>query len=88
MHGIMLILKFNMSKMLQISITFTFTTTLFIFIFVCAFVLYILLINSYFLQIMLQGIPRNALPDDIERFLTGCQYAASSMQIFLRLMTL
>ncbi|CAI9762050.1 unnamed protein product [Fraxinus pennsylvanica] len=34
--------------------------------------------------ILLQGIPRNALPDDIERFLTGCQYDASSMQIFLR----
>ncbi|CAI9779016.1 unnamed protein product [Fraxinus pennsylvanica] len=34
--------------------------------------------------ILLQGIPRNALPDDIERFLTGCQYDASSMQIFMR----
>ncbi|KAM7526273.1 hypothetical protein LguiA_016175 [Lonicera macranthoides] len=34
--------------------------------------------------VLLQGIPRNALPDDIERFLYGCQYDASSMQIFLK----
>lgn len=35
-------------------------------------------------QVLLQGIPRSAIPDDIERFLSGCQYDASSMQIFLK----
>lgn len=34
--------------------------------------------------ILLQGIPRNALADDVERFLSGCQYDASSIQMFTR----
>lgn len=34
--------------------------------------------------VVLQGIPRNALLDDIERFLSGCVYDASTMQIFTR----
>ncbi|KAG7960580.1 hypothetical protein I3843_10G131100 [Carya illinoinensis] len=34
--------------------------------------------------VLLQGIPRNALPEDVERFLTGCEYDASSIDIFLR----
>ncbi|KAJ8538341.1 hypothetical protein K7X08_014881 [Anisodus acutangulus] len=35
-------------------------------------------------QILLQGVPRNALADDVERFLAGCQYNASSIQMFAR----
>ncbi|KAH7513241.1 hypothetical protein FEM48_Zijuj12G0176300 [Ziziphus jujuba var. spinosa] len=34
--------------------------------------------------VLLQGIPRNAVPEDVERFLSGCQYDSSSIQIFLR----
>lgn len=34
--------------------------------------------------VLLQGIPRNALPDDVDRFLSGSQYDASSMQMFAR----
>ncbi|CDP06677.1 unnamed protein product [Coffea canephora] len=34
--------------------------------------------------ILLQGIPRNALMEDVQRFLSGCQYDASSMQMFFR----
>ncbi|CAK9167310.1 unnamed protein product [Ilex paraguariensis] len=34
--------------------------------------------------ILLQGIPRNALQDDVERFLYGCQYDATSIQMFVR----
>ncbi|CAN4116870.1 unnamed protein product [Withania somnifera] len=34
--------------------------------------------------ILLQGIPRNAIADDVERFLAGCQYDASSIQMFPR----
>ncbi|KAJ4971076.1 hypothetical protein NE237_004175 [Protea cynaroides] len=33
---------------------------------------------------LLQGIPRNALPDDVERFLSGCDFDASSIQMFVR----
>eukprot|EP00262_Sarcandra_glabra_P005290 TRINITY_DN1670_c1_g3_i1.p1 TRINITY_DN1670_c1_g3~~TRINITY_DN1670_c1_g3_i1.p1 ORF type:complete len:248 (-),score=16.15 TRINITY_DN1670_c1_g3_i1:265-1008(-) len=33
---------------------------------------------------LLQGIPRNALPEDVERFLCGCNFDASSLQIFVR----
>ncbi|XP_042510610.1 uncharacterized protein LOC122086013 [Macadamia integrifolia] len=33
---------------------------------------------------LLQGIPRNALPEDVERFLSGCDFDASSIQMFLR----
>ncbi|CAI9098119.1 OLC1v1034704C2 [Oldenlandia corymbosa var. corymbosa] len=35
--------------------------------------------------ILLQGIPRNALIDDVERFLAGCTYDSSSIQMFYRL---
>ncbi|PHU06707.1 hypothetical protein BC332_23196 [Capsicum chinense] len=31
--------------------------------------------------ILLLGVPRNALADDVERFLVGCQYDASSIQM-------
>ncbi|KAL3825951.1 hypothetical protein ACJIZ3_021980 [Penstemon smallii] len=34
--------------------------------------------------ILMQGIPRNALIDDVERFLSGCQYDSSSVQMFAR----
>ncbi|XP_011077407.1 uncharacterized protein LOC105161424 [Sesamum indicum] len=34
--------------------------------------------------ILLQGIPRNALIDDVERFLSGCHYDSSSIQMFVR----
>ncbi|KAF8396699.1 hypothetical protein HHK36_018326 [Tetracentron sinense] len=34
--------------------------------------------------VLLQGIPRNALPEDVERFLSGCDFNASSIQMFLR----
>ncbi|KAF3653740.1 putative pathogenesis-related protein 1A-like [Capsicum annuum] len=34
--------------------------------------------------ILLLGIPRNALADDVERFLVGCQYDASSIQMYAR----
>ncbi|KAL5546260.1 hypothetical protein UlMin_005947 [Ulmus minor] len=35
--------------------------------------------------VLLQGFPRNATPMDVERFLSGCEYDSSSIQIFLRL---
>ncbi|KMT06169.1 hypothetical protein BVRB_7g162420 [Beta vulgaris subsp. vulgaris] len=34
--------------------------------------------------VLFQGIPRNALPDDIDRLLSGCNYEASSLEIFVR----
>ncbi|KAJ7972479.1 Ribosomal S24E family protein [Quillaja saponaria] len=34
--------------------------------------------------VLLQGIPRNAIPDDVERFLSGCDYDSSSLNLFLR----
>ncbi|KAF5750986.1 hypothetical protein HS088_TW03G01327 [Tripterygium wilfordii] len=34
--------------------------------------------------VLLQGIPRNAIPDDVERFLSGCDYDASSFQLLGR----
>ncbi|KAK6943728.1 hypothetical protein RJ641_024830 [Dillenia turbinata] len=34
--------------------------------------------------VLLQGIPRNALLDDVERFLCGCEYDASSIQLLTR----
>ncbi|KAK4583471.1 hypothetical protein RGQ29_026272 [Quercus rubra] len=34
--------------------------------------------------VLLQGLPRNALPEDVERFLTGCVYEASSIEMFMR----
>lgn len=33
---------------------------------------------------LLQGLPRNALHEDVERFLSGCDYEASYTQIFVR----
>ncbi|KAH9624736.1 hypothetical protein KSS87_009004 [Heliosperma pusillum] len=34
--------------------------------------------------VLLQGIPRNALLDDVERFLSGCNYISSSFEVFTR----
>ncbi|XP_031395355.1 uncharacterized protein LOC116206696 [Punica granatum] len=34
--------------------------------------------------LLLQGLPRQAIPEDIERFLSGCQYDPSSIQLFYR----
>ncbi|KAK3227708.1 hypothetical protein Dsin_007570 [Dipteronia sinensis] len=34
--------------------------------------------------VILQGIPVNALIDDVERFLAGCEYDSSSIQLFPR----
>ncbi|KAK4798075.1 hypothetical protein SAY86_030401 [Trapa natans] len=34
--------------------------------------------------ILLQGLPRQALPEDVERFLHGCQYDATSIQVSYR----
>ncbi|XP_051126753.1 uncharacterized protein LOC127248456 [Andrographis paniculata] len=34
--------------------------------------------------ILLLGIPQNALIDDIERFLSGCQYDSTSTRLFVR----
>lgn len=34
--------------------------------------------------ILLHGIPRNALIEDVERFLSGCQYDSSSISVFMR----
>lgn len=36
-------------------------------------------------QILLHGIPRNALIEDVERFLSGCQYDSSSISFSTRL---
>lgn len=36
-------------------------------------------------QVLLEGIPQNAQPDDVERFLSGCEFDASSIQMFVRL---
>ncbi|KAK9290839.1 hypothetical protein L1049_009017 [Liquidambar formosana] len=35
--------------------------------------------------VLLQGIPRNAIPEDIERFLSGCDFDASSIQTITKL---
>ncbi|KAG9453743.1 hypothetical protein H6P81_006647 [Aristolochia fimbriata] len=35
-------------------------------------------------SVLLSGIPRNALAEDVERFLCGCDYDASSLQMFVR----
>ncbi|KAF4391484.1 hypothetical protein CsatB_017136 [Cannabis sativa] len=32
--------------------------------------------------VLLQGIPLNAVPEDVARFLSGCEFDASSIQIF------
>uniref|UniRef100_A0A2N9F7M6 Uncharacterized protein n=1 Tax=Fagus sylvatica TaxID=28930 RepID=A0A2N9F7M6_FAGSY len=34
--------------------------------------------------VLLQGLPRTAIPEDVERFLTGCEYDSSSIEMFLR----
>ncbi|OAY41072.1 uncharacterized protein LOC110623640 [Manihot esculenta] len=34
--------------------------------------------------LLLEGIPRNAQPEDVERFLSGCEYDPSSIQLSLR----
>ncbi|XP_044463720.1 uncharacterized protein LOC123194540 [Mangifera indica] len=34
--------------------------------------------------VLLEGIPQNAQPDDVERFLSGCEFDASSIQMFVR----
>ncbi|XP_022972751.1 uncharacterized protein LOC111471264 [Cucurbita maxima] len=34
--------------------------------------------------VLLQGIPRNALVEDVERFLLGCDYDATSINMFFR----
>ncbi|XP_023544682.1 uncharacterized protein LOC111804194 [Cucurbita pepo subsp. pepo] len=34
--------------------------------------------------VLLQGIPRNAALDDVERFLSGCDYDATSINMFFR----
>lgn len=34
--------------------------------------------------ILLQGMPRNALLEDVERFLSGCEYESSTLKMFLR----
>ncbi|XP_010253414.1 PREDICTED: uncharacterized protein LOC104594694 [Nelumbo nucifera] len=34
--------------------------------------------------VLMQGVPRNALPEDIERVLSGCVYNSSSIQTFVR----
>lgn len=35
-------------------------------------------------QVVLQGIPRRATPEDIEQFLSGCSFDASRIQTFVR----
>ncbi|XP_072977197.1 uncharacterized protein [Typha angustifolia] len=34
--------------------------------------------------VLLQGVPRNALQEDVERFLSGCNFDPSSFQTFVR----
>ncbi|KAM1037788.1 hypothetical protein ACFX15_031928 [Malus domestica] len=34
--------------------------------------------------VLLQGIPQTAAPEDVERFLSGCEYDSSSLQIIFR----
>ncbi|OVA09964.1 hypothetical protein BVC80_1751g130 [Macleaya cordata] len=34
--------------------------------------------------VLMQGIPRNALPEDVERFLSGCDFNTSNMQLLMR----
>lgn len=44
-----------------------------------------LLSTCWCYQVLLQGIPREGTLVDIERFLSGCQYDASSIDMFMRL---
>ncbi|XP_022143979.1 uncharacterized protein LOC111013764 [Momordica charantia] len=34
--------------------------------------------------VLLQGLPRNAMQEDVERFLSGCNYDATSINMFFR----
>ncbi|KAL6336326.1 hypothetical protein AAG906_014496 [Vitis piasezkii] len=34
--------------------------------------------------VLLQGLPRNALPEDVERFLAGCEFNSSNIQLTTR----
>ncbi|ONI03225.1 hypothetical protein PRUPE_6G245500 [Prunus persica] len=34
--------------------------------------------------VLLQGIPPNAVPEDVDRFLSGCEYDSSSLQLSFR----
>ncbi|XP_030542516.1 uncharacterized protein LOC115749719 [Rhodamnia argentea] len=43
-----------------------------------------LLMNYGGKALLLQGIPFSATPNDVERFLSGCQYEASSIQMMVR----
>ena len=36
-------------------------------------------------QVLLEGLPPNALNEDIERFLSGCKFAPSSIRTFVKL---
>lgn len=38
-----------------------------------------------FYQVLIEGIPRTALQEDVERFLSGTPYEASSIKIFMKL---
>ncbi|KAF5199048.1 N-(5-amino-5-carboxypentanoyl)-L-cysteinyl-D-valine synthase [Thalictrum thalictroides] len=47
----------------------------------------ILLLIPFFkpqIQVLLQGLPRFAAPEDIEHVLSGCDYNSSNHEIFLR----
>lgn len=41
--------------------------------------------TGWFPQVILEGIPRNAPVDEVERFLSGYGYDGSSIQMFVRL---
>ncbi|XP_030451813.2 uncharacterized protein LOC115673703 [Syzygium oleosum] len=43
-----------------------------------------LLMNYDGKTLLLQGIPFSATPNDVERFMSGCQYDASSIQMMVR----
>jgi len=36
-------------------------------------------------QVLLEGLPPNALNEDIERFLSGCKFVPSSIRTFVKL---
>lgn len=42
--------------------------------------------SSAAFQVLLQNVPRIAVAEDVERFLSGCEYEASSISFMLRLM--
>ncbi|RVW98845.1 hypothetical protein CK203_024041 [Vitis vinifera] len=39
---------------------------------------------QYIVMVLLQGLPRNALPEDVERFLAGCEFNSSNIQLTTR----